>query len=96
MGGINVSFLSKGQTEYIQGRINKIRNSAEDGQSQIAWQTANKVSKMKSTSEAKLKAASQEERIHLWKQHLKMCLENPWKLRINLSRKLLVITSTSN
>ena len=59
----------KEQTEYIQNQINKIRDSAEDRQSRIAWQTVNKVSRWKSTARAKLKAASQEERIHLWKLH---------------------------
>ena len=36
----------------------------------IAWQTVNEVSRRKNTAKAKLKAASQEEQIHLWKQHL--------------------------
>ena len=57
----------KEQTEYIQDQINKIRHSVEDRQSQIAWQIVNEVSKRKSIAKAKLKAASQEERIHLWK-----------------------------
>ena len=64
------------QKEYIQGQINKIRNSVEDRQSRIVWQTVNKVSKRKSTSRAKLKTASQEEKIHMWKEHFKNLLEN--------------------
>ena len=59
----------KEQTEYIQNQVNKIRDSVEDKQSRITWQTVNEVSKRKSTAKAKLKATSQEERIHLWKQH---------------------------
>ena len=51
----------KEQTEYIQNQINKIRNSVEDKQSRIAWQTINKVSRRKSTTKAKLKAANQQE-----------------------------------
>ena len=39
----------------------------EDRESRIAWQAVNEVSRRKSTARAKLKAASQEERIHLWK-----------------------------
>ena len=35
----------------------------------MAWQTVNEVSKRKITSIAKLNAASQEERIMLWKEH---------------------------
>ena len=46
----------KEQLEYIQGQINKIRNSVEDRQSRIAWQTVNQVSSRKST----LVAANQE------------------------------------
>ena len=57
----------KQQTEYIQNQINKIRNSVEDRQSRIAWQTVNEVSRRKSTAKAKLKATSQEKRLHLSK-----------------------------
>ena len=59
----------KEQTKYIQLQINKIRYSVEDRQPRIVWQTVNEVSKRKSTARAKLKAASQEERIRLWKEH---------------------------
>ena len=31
------------ETEYIQDQINKIKNSVEDRQSWIAWQTVNEV-----------------------------------------------------
>ena len=41
----------KEQTEYIQNQIGKIRDSVEDRQSRIAWQTINEVS----TAKAKLK-----------------------------------------
>ena len=46
-------------------------------QSRIAWQTINEVSGRKSTAKAKLKAASQQERIKLWEQHFKNLLGNP-------------------
>ena len=49
----------------------------EDRQSRIAWQTINEVSGRKSTAKAKLKAASQQERIKLWEQHFKNLLGNP-------------------
>ena len=42
-----------------------------------AWQTINEVSGRKSTAKAKLKAASQQERIKLWEQHFKNLLGNP-------------------
>ena len=70
----------KEQTEYIQNQINKIRDSVEDSQSRIAWQTVNEVSRRKSTVKAKLKATSKEERIHLWKQHFKNLLGKPPKV----------------
>ena len=64
----------KEQTEYIQNQINKIRDSVEDRLSRIAWQTVNEVTRRMSTARAKLKAASQEERIHMWKQHFENLL----------------------
>ena len=64
----------KEQTEYIQNQIDKIRDSVEDRQSRIAWQTINEVSRRKSTAKAKLKAANQQKRIKLWKQHFKNLL----------------------
>ena len=70
----------KEQTEYIQNQIEKIRDSVEDRQSRIAWQTINEVSRRKSTAKAKLKAASQQERVKLWKQHFENLLGNPPKI----------------
>ena len=70
----------KEQTEYIQNQINKIRDSVEDGQSRIAWQTVNQVSKRESTVKAKLKATSQQKRIQLWKQHFENLHGNPPKV----------------
>ena len=67
----------KEQTEYIQNQIDKIRDSVEDRQSRIAWQTINEVSRRKSTAKAKVKAANQQERIKLWKQHFENLLGNP-------------------
>ena len=64
----------KKQTKYIQDQINKIKYSVEDRKYRIAWKTVSEVSKRKRTTKAKLKAASQEERIHLRKQHFKNLL----------------------
>ena len=50
----------KEQTEYIQNQIDKTRDSVEDRQSRIAWQTVNEVSRRKSIAKAKLKATSQQ------------------------------------
>ena len=70
----------KEQTEYIQNQIDKIRDSVEDRQSRIACQTINEVSRRKNTAKAKLKAANQQERIKLWKQHFENLLGNPPKI----------------
>ena len=70
----------KKQTEYIQNQIDKIRDSVEDKQSKIAWQTINEVSRRKSTAKAKLKAANQQERIKFWKQLSENLLGNPPKV----------------
>ena len=67
-------------TEYIQNQIDKIRDSVEDRQSRIVWQTINEVSRRKSTVKAKLRAANQQERIKLWKQHFEYLLGNPPKI----------------
>ena len=55
-------------------------NSVEDRQSRIAWQTINEVSRRKNTAKARLKAANQQERIKLWKQHFENLLGNPPKI----------------
>ena len=70
----------KEQTEYIQNQIDKIRDSVEDIQSMIAWQTINEGSRRKNTAKTKLKAANQQERIKLWKQHFENLLGNPPKI----------------
>ena len=70
----------KEPTEYIQNQIDKIRDSVEDRQSRIAWQTINEVSSRKNTAKAKLKAANQQERIKLWKQHFENLHGNPPKI----------------
>ena len=70
----------KKPTEYIQNQIDKIRDLVEDRQSRIVWQTINEVSRRKNTAKAKLKAANQQERIKLWKQHFKNLLGNQLKI----------------
>ena len=65
-----INAYQKEQIKYVQGQINKIRNSEEDRQSWIAWQTVNEVSKRKSTSRAKLSG----------KNISRICLETPQKL----------------
>ena len=65
---------------YIYNQIDKIKDSVEDRQSRIAWQTINEVSGRKSTAKAKLKDANQQERIKLWKQHFENLQGNPPKV----------------
>ena len=73
------SVYLKEQTGYIQNQIDKIRDLVEDRQSSKAWQTVNEVSRRKSAVRAKLKAASQEEWIHLWK-HFENLFGKPSKV----------------
>ena len=47
----------------------------------------NKVGRGKSTAKAKLKAASQEERVHLWKQYFENLLRKPLKVTHGPIRK---------
>ena len=61
----------------------------EDRQSRIAWQTINEVSKRKITTKAKLKAANQQERIKLWKQHFENLLGNPPKVTRELITRII-------
>ena len=67
-------------TKYIENQINKIWDSVKDKQSRIARLTVNEISRRKNTTRAKLKVASQEERIHLWKQHFENVLGKPRKV----------------
>ena len=76
--------------EYIQGQINKIRNSEEDRQSRIVWQTVNELSKRKRTYRAKLNAASQVEPIHTWKEHFKNLLGKSPKVTDKLITKIII------
>ena len=52
----------------------------EERQSRIAWLTVNEMSRRKSSARAKLKAASQEERIYPWKQPFENLLGKPPKI----------------
>ena len=61
----------------------------EDWQSRIAWQTINEVSRRKSIAKAKLKAANQQERIKLWKQHFENLLGNPPKVMHELIARII-------
>ena len=81
----------KEQTEYIRNQINKIRDSVEDRQSRITWQTVNEVSRRNSTAKPKLKAARQEERIYLRKQHFENLLEKPPEVMHESTTKIISI-----
>ena len=76
------SIYLKEQTEYIQNQIDKIRDSVDDRQSGIAWQTINEVSRRKNTAKAELKATNQQERIKLWKQHFEESTRKPTESNI--------------
>ena len=61
----------------------------EERQSRIAWQTINEVSRRKSTTKAKLKAANQQERIKLWKQHFENLQGNPRKVTLETITRII-------
>ena len=65
------------QKSYLESKISQIRNSATNKRSAEAWKTVNEITGRKSSNSSKLKAASQEERIQLWKNHLKDLLGKP-------------------
>ena len=67
----------KERTEYIQNQVDKIRDSGEDRQSRIAWQTINEISRRESAAKAKLKAANQQERIKLLKKAFRKSTRKP-------------------
>ena len=62
------------QHKYIQEQIETIRNAAENKQSSLAWQTVNEVTGRKRSTQAKLKASSQDERLQKWKEHFQNLL----------------------
>ena len=64
----------------IWGILGNKTKATSHRQSRIAWQTISEVSRRKNTAKAKLKAANQQERIKLWKQHFENLLGNPPKI----------------
>ena len=76
---VNIKFTFYSSLICVQNQIDKFRDSVEDRQSRIAWQTINEVSRRKSATKAKLKAANQQERIKLWK-HFENLRGNPPKI----------------
>ena len=66
-----------------------MKDSVEDRQSRIACQTINEVTRRRSTAKAKLKANTQEERIHMWKQHFKNLLGKPPKVKYKSIMKII-------
>ena len=74
------NIYQKEQTEYIQNQRDKIRDSVEDRQSRIAWQMINEGSGKMIPAKAKLKSTSQQEWVHLWKQHFENLLGNAQKV----------------
>ena len=79
----------KEQTEYMQNQVNKIRDPVEDRQSRIAGQAIDKVNWRKTTDKAKLTATSQQDRIHMWKQHFENLHGNPPKLTYESITKII-------
>ena len=68
------------QIAYLQNKIDIISKAAVNKQSAEAWKTVNEISGRKTTNKSKLKAANQEERINLWKEHFQNLLGKPPKV----------------
>ena len=83
------STYQKEQIEYIKVLINKIKNSVKDRQPWLVWQIANELSGKDSILRAKLEAASLEEKLLKWKEHLKNLLENPPETTDKPTKKLI-------
>ena len=86
----------KKQTEYIQNQINKIRDSVEDKQSRIAWQTVNEVSRRKSTAKAKLKLPAKKNEYNDGNNISRIYPETLQKLHMKQLRELLENNESEN
>ena len=78
--GVNLTIYSYWWNVNTQSTSGCLGGSVEDKQSRIAWQTINEESWRKSITKAILKATSQQERIHQWKQHFVNLFGNPPKV----------------
>ena len=67
----------KEQIEYLQKKVDTIKDATSNKKSAIAWKTVNEISGRKSTNKAKLKASSQDERLKLWQNHFQDLLGKP-------------------
>ena len=65
---------------YLEGKTSQVRNSATDKRSAEAWKTVNEITGRKSSNSSNLKAASQEERIQLWKEERIQLWKNHFKV----------------
>ena len=72
------------QLEYFQGSINRLRNSVEDRQTRIPWQSLKEVRIRKSTSKTKQKSVGQEEKYRTKKNISRICLGTSLKSPINI------------
>ena len=80
----------KEQIEYLQNQINKIRESVEDRQSRIAWQTVNKVNRRKSTAKVNWKLSAKKNEHNYGNNTSRIYSETLRKLHMNQLRGLLV------
>ena len=69
----------KEKLEYIEGQINKIRNSVEDRQSKLAWQILNEESKKKKPIESKTKSCQTRRKTSTSEKNIsRICLKPFW------------------
>ena len=65
------------QTNYLQSKITKIKNSSANKQSAEAWKTVNEITGRKSSNASKIKAATPAERTLIWNKHFEDLLGKP-------------------
>ena len=64
------------QLKYVQHQIDEVESMHINKQASAAWQIVNNISGRKQSSQGKLKASSQDERLQKWKGHFQMLLGN--------------------
>ena len=81
---------------YIQDKIDTISQLSENKQSSMAWDTINEITGRKRTSQAKLRAMNQQDRLNQWKNHFENLLGKTPTINIQETIELLPEETESN
>ena len=69
-----IKAYEKEQNEYIQLKIDEIKNAVTNKKSALAWKAINEISGRKKSNKARMKAKNDKECILLWHNHFKELL----------------------